>query len=58
MWTASAQAARSGLYDSMSHPDLAKVFGHRPDPEPLELYAEMADAARAGGVASRSRRPG
>ena len=44
------QAARSGLYDSMSHPDLAKVFGHRPDPEPLELYAQMADAAAAGGV--------
>lgn len=44
------QAARSGLYDSMSHPDLAKVFGHRPDPGPLDLYAEMADAAAAGGV--------
>jgi histidinol-phosphatase (PHP family) len=44
------QAARSGLYDSMSHPDLAKVFGHRPDPEPLDLYAEMAQAAAEGGV--------
>ena len=44
------QAARSGLYDSMSHPDLAKVFGHRPEPEPLELYGAMADAAAEGGV--------
>ena len=44
-------AARSGLYDSMSHPDLAKVFGYRPGPEPLaEMYREMADAARDGGV--------
>ena len=44
------QAARSGLYDSMSHPDLAKVFGHRPEPEPLELYGAMADAAAEAGV--------
>ena len=35
----------------MSHPDLAKVFGYRPGPEPLaEMYREMADAARDGGV--------
>jgi histidinol-phosphatase (PHP family) len=47
-WTA---AAASGLYDSMSHPDLAKVFGHRPDPKPYRLYDAMADAAAAGGVA-------
>jgi histidinol-phosphatase (PHP family) len=43
-------AARSGLFDSMAHPDLAKVFGHRPDPEPLDLYAEMVEAAAEGGV--------
>jgi len=43
-------AARSGIYDSMSHPDLAKVFGYRPVPEPLDLYARMADAAADGGV--------
>ena len=43
-------AARSGLYDSMAHPDLAKVFGYRPDPEPAGLYREMADAAAEGGV--------
>jgi histidinol-phosphatase (PHP family) len=43
-------AARSGLYDSMAHPDLAKVFGYRADPEPLDLYLAMGDAAAAGGV--------
>lgn len=43
-------AARSGLYDSMAHPDLAKVFGYRPDPEPLDLYLMMGEAAAAGGV--------
>ena len=44
------EAARSGLYDSMAHPDLAKVFGYRPDPEPLDLYRAMADAAYDGEV--------
>ena len=43
-------AAQSGLYDSMSHPDLAKVFGHRPDPKPRALYDQMADAFAEGGV--------
>ncbi|MGN6379938.1 MAG: PHP domain-containing protein [Gaiellales bacterium] len=43
-------AARSGLYDSMSHPDLAKVFGHQPGPNALALYAEMVEAAAEGGV--------
>jgi histidinol-phosphatase (PHP family) len=42
-------AAASGIYDSMSHPDLAKVFGQRP-PEPERLYAEIADAFAAAGV--------
>ena len=26
-------AAQSGIYDSMAHPDLVKVFGNRPDPQ-------------------------
>jgi histidinol-phosphatase (PHP family) len=43
-------AARSRLYDSMSHPDLAKVFGQRPGPDAEALYAEMADAAAEAGV--------
>jgi histidinol-phosphatase (PHP family) len=43
-------AALSGLYDVMAHPDLAKVFGHRPEPRPVELYVQMADAFQAAGV--------
>lgn len=43
-------AAASGIYDSMAHPDLAKVFGHRPQPRPLKLYRRMIEAATTGGV--------
>jgi histidinol-phosphatase (PHP family) len=44
-WSA---AARSGRFDVMSHPDLAKIFGVRGDDE---HYAEMAAAADEGDVA-------
>lgn len=47
------QAARSGLFDIMAHPDLIKVMGHRPSPA-LDLdglYQATADAFAAGGVA-------
>lgn len=47
MW---CQAARSGRYNVMAHPDLPKKFGHRPSFDPAELYAEAATAARDGGV--------
>ena len=43
-----SRAARSGRFDVMSHPDLAKIFGVRGDDE---LYAEMAAAADDGDVA-------
>jgi histidinol-phosphatase (PHP family) len=43
-------AAASGIYDSMAHPDLAKVFGQRPQPRPLALYRQVADAFQAAGV--------
>ncbi|MDX6548944.1 MAG: histidinol-phosphatase family [Gaiellales bacterium] len=43
-------AAASGIYDSMAHPDLAKVFGHRPAPKPLALYEQIADAFAAAAV--------
>jgi histidinol-phosphatase (PHP family) len=42
------RAARSGLFDVMSHPDLAKIFGVRGSEE---YYMEMAEAADDGGVA-------
>ncbi len=43
-------AARSGLFDVMAHPDLPKKFGHRPSFDTRELYAEAASAAAEGGV--------
>jgi histidinol-phosphatase (PHP family) len=43
-------AAASGLFDVMAHPDLAKVFGHRPEPKPYALYDRLADAFAAAGV--------
>jgi histidinol-phosphatase (PHP family) len=45
-------AARSGLYDVLSHPDLVKIFGMRPGEEDTELHhEESADAIQASGVA-------
>jgi histidinol-phosphatase (PHP family) len=44
-------AARSGLFDSLAHPDLAKHHGRRPDPETVQwLHEETADAIEAAGV--------
>ena len=46
------QAAATGLYDVMAHPDLAKVFGHRPGPERDRLYDRIAAAFAAAGVSA------
>ena len=49
-----AQAARSGLYDIMAHPDLVKVWGGaRPLPErdPRFYYEPAVEAMLDGGVA-------
>jgi histidinol-phosphatase (PHP family) len=43
-----ACAARSGLFDSLSHPDVIKIFGDRV--EGFD-YAEIADAIAESGVA-------
>jgi histidinol-phosphatase (PHP family) len=43
-----ADAARSGLFDSLSHPDLVKVFG---DSAPDFDYGPIADAIAESGVA-------
>lgn len=45
------EAAASGLFDVMAHPDLPKKFGHRPAIHPLEAYGAMAKAALAGDAA-------
>lgn len=42
------RAARSGFFDVLSHPDLAKIFGTRGSDE---RYAELAAAADDGDVA-------
>ena len=44
-------AARSGLFDVLSHPDLVKIFGMRaPDEETHYMHIETADAIEAAGV--------
>ena len=44
-------AARSGLFDSLSHPDLVRHHGPRPDDETVQwLHEETADAIEATGV--------
>lgn len=47
------QAARSGIFQIMAHPDLIKVMGHRPSPDldVQALYDAAADAFLAGGAA-------
>jgi histidinol-phosphatase (PHP family) len=49
-----AEAARSGLYDIMAHPDLVKVWGSaRPQPErdPRHYYEPAVEAMLEAGVA-------
>jgi histidinol-phosphatase (PHP family) len=47
-----AELARSGAVDVLAHPDLAKIFGERPEPGVLaELHSEAAEAIAAAGVA-------
>lgn len=45
-------AASSGLYDVMSHPDLVKKFGHRPSRDATFLYDEAARTFAHAGVAA------
>jgi histidinol-phosphatase (PHP family) len=47
-----AAAAKSGLFDSLSHPDLVKIFGRRPPREIEErLHEQVADGLADHGVA-------
>lgn len=45
------QAAGSGLYDVMAHPDLPKVFGDVAPPSAIERFPEMVDAVARAGIA-------
>ncbi|NDC80034.1 MAG: histidinol-phosphatase HisJ family protein [Verrucomicrobia bacterium] len=55
VWTryfkAMTQAALSGLFDFMAHPDLVKKFGHIPKGDLRPYYRETLDAIQAAGVA-------
>jgi histidinol-phosphatase (PHP family) len=49
-----AEAARSGLYDVIAHPDLVKVWGAdrpRPDGDLRRFYEPLAEAVAESGVA-------
>ncbi|MFO7246850.1 MAG: histidinol-phosphatase HisJ family protein [Thermaerobacter sp.] len=46
------QAALSGLFDVLAHPDLIKKFGHRPSFDLAGEYEETAAALAAAGVAA------
>jgi histidinol-phosphatase (PHP family) len=55
VWTAYfshvSDAARSGLFDVMAHPDLVKKFGHRPAFDTRDLYEATAHVFATAGVA-------
>ncbi len=44
------EAALSGMFDCMAHPDLPKKFGHRPSFDTRDLFADAAGAAAQAGV--------
>jgi histidinol-phosphatase (PHP family) len=48
---AMTQAAQSGLFDFMAHPDLVKKFGHLPKGDLRPYYRETLDAIHAAGIA-------
>lgn len=45
------QAAQSGLFDSLAHPDLIKKFGHRPAYDLEPVYAQTAAIVAKAGCA-------
>jgi histidinol-phosphatase (PHP family) len=55
VWTryfrAVSQAAQSGLFDFLAHPDLVKKFGHIPPGDLLSYYHEALDAIEASKMA-------
>lgn len=49
-FSAWCDAARSGRFEVMSHPDLVKKFGHFPSGDPGDMYAAAASAIRDSGA--------
>lgn len=50
-WQLFGNAARSGLFDIMGHPDLIKKFKHRPDGDLRRYYEPAVQACVDAGVA-------
>jgi histidinol-phosphatase (PHP family) len=50
-WTLFANAARSGYFEIMGHPDLIKKFGHRPGGDLRRYYEPAVAAVAEAGVA-------
>lgn len=46
-----AAAVRTGLYDSMAHPDLVKKFGFRPKRDPTPMFESFLKACAETGAA-------
>lgn len=46
-----AEAAFTGFFDIMAHPDLIRIFGHRFPGNPEPLYRKLATSLKAAGVA-------
>ena len=45
-------AAKTRLFDSLSHPDLVKIFGHRPAQDVIDdVHEQFADAVAEAGIA-------
>jgi len=44
------EAALSGLFDIMAHPDLIKKFGYKPEDDPQPLYGETVEAFKDAGM--------
>ncbi len=50
-WERFNACARSGLFDILAHPDLAKKFGHRPGGDLARFYEPAVEAVARGGAA-------
>jgi histidinol-phosphatase (PHP family) len=47
-----SDAAMSGLFDVLAHPDLVKIFGYRPPNPPLNLWKGLAEVMSHASVAA------
>lgn len=45
-----AEAASTGFFDILAHPDVVKVFGYRPEGDRRPLYTRVIDAVAASGT--------